>query len=276
MFDKKNQNKVFVIGFSLIFVVVIWSFARPVISKLVSGDENSDKKINEEIMKASTITPEALFKRLSAKDNKIFVFDLRSERDFGLGHIATSLNLSPEFLNIKAVNSAGADKTSNIVITNQGENVLEAAKKVNEMTEAGFSNTKYLQGGINAWKNKGYLLISSGGGDADESKIKKVDIKQLMGDASATSDTVQFLDAREERSFSEEHISGAINIPFSVLEKNQKEISPVKRVVVYGEDENEARRAAITLFDLNFFNVFVLEGGFKEWKQLGGKTEKSN
>jgi rhodanese-related sulfurtransferase len=33
---------------------------------------------------------------------------------------------------------------------------------------------------------------------------------------------------------------------------------------------------AITLFDLNFFNVFVMEGGLEEWSKAGGKIEKSN
>jgi rhodanese-related sulfurtransferase len=275
MFENKNQNKVFAIGFSLILIVAIWSFIKPVISKL-GGDENSDKKINEEIMKASIITPDTLFKKINEKNNKIFVFDFRSESDFSRGHISASSNVSLESLNNRAISLAGADKTADIVIVNQGENVLEAAKKVNELAMAGFPNTKYLQGGINAWENKGYLLISSGGGNLDESKIKRISVDQLINGASTASDTVQFLDTREKQSFSGGHIFGAINIPFSDLEKNQGEISPVKRVVVYGKDENEAKRAAITLFDLNFFNVFMLEGGFDGWSKMGGKTEKNN
>jgi rhodanese-related sulfurtransferase len=276
MFEKKNQNNVFIIGFSLILIVVIWSFVKPVVSKLRGEDDNSDKKINEEIMKASIITPEALFKRINAKGSTMFVFDLRNESDFSRGHITASSNVSSESLNNQTVNLAGASKTADIVIANQGENVLETAKKANELVAAGFSNTKYLQGGINAWKNKGYLLISSGGGNSDESKVKKISAVQLIGDASVGSETIQFLDVREKQSFSEGHISGAINVPFSDIEKNQDKISPVKKTVIYGKDENEAKRAAITLFDLNFFNVFVMEGGLEEWSKMGGETEKGN
>jgi rhodanese-related sulfurtransferase len=243
---------------------------------LGGGGEDSDKKINEEIMKAPIISPDALFKKINVKDNGLFIFDLRGESDFSREHIAASSNFSLESLNEKAIGSAGAGKTSDIVIVNQRENVFEAAKKVNELAVNGFPNSKYLQGGINAWKNRGYPLISSGGGNVDGSKLKKIEAERLVGGAGVGSGTIQFLDVRGKDSFSQGHIPGAINIPFSDLEKKQGEISPVKKVVVYGNDENEAGRAAITLFDLNFFNAFVLEGGLEGWKKTGGKTEGSN
>jgi len=273
MFERKNQNKVFAIGFVLILIVVAWSFVRPAISRLGDSGENSDKKINEEIMKAPAITPDSLFKKISAKDNKAFIFDLRDDIDFNRGHIEASVNISSDSLNSKALGSSGADKTSDIVITNEGEDVFGVAKKVNDLVANGFSNTKYLQGGISAWKNKGYLLVSSGGGEADESKIKKVSASQLISAGGSGSDSIQFIDVRDKQVFSTGHIPSAINIPLSELEKDQDKISPVKKVIVYGKDEDEAKRSAITLFDLSFFNAYVLEGGLDEWKKSGGKME---
>lgn len=273
MFEIKNQNKVFAIGFSLIIIVVAWSFIRPMISRFGDNEENSDKIINEEIMKASAVTPDSLFKEITAKGSKAFIFDLRDESDFSRGHIVASTNVSSDSLDEKALGSSGASKTSDIILTNQGEDVYGVAKKVNDLVADGFSNTKYLQGGINAWKNKGYLLVSSGGGEADDSKIKKIGADHFSNTGNSVSETVQFLDLRKNTDFTAEHIAGAINIPFSDLEKRQEELSPIKKVIIYGKDENEARWAAVTLFDLSFFNIYVLEGGLGEWKKTGGKTE---
>jgi len=267
---ERNQNKIFVVGFILILFVVVWSLARPGILKLFQKDQDSEKKINEEILKAPLITPKDLYERMKNKE-KALLFDIRSADDFMKGHLAMSENVPDGSLNLQKLNSSQAEKTSVVVLINQGDDVYEAARKTNELVAKGYVNAKYLQGGISTWKNRGYPLVSSDVSGGQEGKIKKINISDLAGDLSAGAELVQFVDVRSQESFGKGHIPGALNILLSDLEKNQDKISPVKKVVVYGNGEDEASRVAITLFDLNFFNVYVLEGGIEAWSGAGGQ-----
>lgn len=270
--NANNQNRIFAIGFVLIVLVVVWALAKPAVLRLAAGDENSEKKVNEEIMKAPMITAEELFAKLGNKE-KMIVTDIRSADDFAKGHIAASANLVPASVNKQNLQSLEADANSSIVVLNKGEDVLESARKTNELIAAGFKNTKYLQGGISAWMIKGYTLVSGGAAPIDNGKIKKVSVQQLISDLSSGTDIVQFVDLRDKSIFQSGHIPGAINLPLADLEKDQSKISPIKKVVIYGKDDGASNQAAVALFDFNFFSVYVLDGGLDAWKAAGGKLE---
>jgi rhodanese-related sulfurtransferase len=269
---EKNQNKIFVIGFVLIAFVITWALVRPFVGGIKNKGGNSEEKINAEILRAPSITSENLFNKLKEK-GKIFVIDMRSASDFEKGHIAASENAAAETINGEKLKLLEADKTSSIILANQGEDVYEMAKKTNNLIATGFSNTKYLQDGISAWQNQGYPLVSSSISEENSNKIKKINVENLIQALVAGEDVVQFLDVRNKEDFEKGHIKGALALSLAELEKNKDKISAVKKVVVYGGNEDEAKKAAITLFDLNFFNAYILEGGFDAWKTAGGKVE---
>jgi len=269
---EKKQNKIFIIGFVLIALIIVWTLARPFIGGLGNKKDNPEKKINAEILRAPSITSENLFAKFKNKE-KIFIIDMRPAGDFEKGHIIASENTSTEKINSDSLKSAGADKTSDIILLNQGDNIYEMAQKTNELVAAGFPNAKYLQDGMTAWQNQGFPLVSSSSSDENANKIKKISIDSLAQDLSAGGDIVQFLDVRGKVDFQTGHIAGAQNTPFAELEKNQDGISKVKKVVIYGGNDDEAKKAAVTLFDLNFFNAYVLDGGLDAWKTAGGKME---
>ena len=102
-------------------------------------------------------------------------------------------------------------------------------------------------------------------------QIKKITVEKLASELSGGDELVQFIDIRDKEKFNQGHIPRSINLPLPHLEANQKAISPVKKAVVYGENEEEASKAAVILFDLNFFNVYVLDGGLASWKNNNGK-----
>jgi rhodanese-related sulfurtransferase len=272
MIQQKNQNKAFVLGFILILAVVGWSLSRSMLSKYSSGEDNSEKKINEEILKAPLIAPEDLYEDLKGKE-KIILFDLRSADEFSRSHLAGAVNLQRESLNAQKMKSVGAEKTSIVVLMNQGDDVYETAQKTNELVAAGFVNTKYLQGGVKDWQIQGYTLISGGKDPLDSKKIKKMKIEELVGELLVSTDLVKFLDVRNSADFEKEHIPGTVNIPLSNLDKDQKSLSYMEKIIVYGKSEEEASQAAAILFDLNFFNVYVLEEGLDIWKKAGGRVE---
>ncbi len=269
---EKKQNKIFIIGFVLIALIIVWTLARPFVGGIGSKKNDPEAKINAEILQAPSITSEDLFSKLKNKE-KIFVIDMRSAGDFEKGHIIASENTSAEKINGESLRSSGAEKTSSVILLNQGDNIYEMAQKTNELIAAGFPNAKYLQDGITAWRNQGFPLVSSSSSDENANKVKKISVGELAQDLNAGGDIVQFLDIRSASDFQTSHIAGALSVPFTELEKNQDGISKVKKVVVYSGNEDEAKKAVVTLFDLNFFNAYFLEGGFDAWKTAGGKVE---
>lgn len=272
MYSKQNQNRIFVVGFILIALVIIWFLVKPVILKFTKGGENSEEKINAEILKAPSIGSQELFRKIENKES-IIIVDLREEEEFNKGHIVASRRYIADELDAKKIDSLGIGKTSGLVLVNSGDDVYETAKKVNELAAAGFVNAKYLLGGISDWKSQGFPLISGGGLQEDSSKTKKISLDELTNDLNMGEDLIQFLDIRSTGDFEAGHIVGALNIPLANLEKEQDKLSPVKKTVMYGADEKETAKAAAALFDLNFYNVWVLEGGLEAWKSAGGKIE---
>lgn len=272
MYSRQNQNRIFIIGFALIILVIVWFLAKPVVLKFAKSDESSEEKINAEILKAPSVSSQELFRKMEAKEN-IIIVDLRGKEEFDKGHIVTSQRYVVDELDAKKIDSFDIGKMISLVLVNSGDNVYETAKKVNELVASGFVNAKYLLGGISSWKSQGFPLISSGGLQEDESKVKKISLDELIDDLNAGGDLIQFLDIGNTGDFEANHITGALNIPLASLEKEQNKLSPLKKIIIYGAGEEETARAAVILFDLNFYNAWVLEGGFEAWENAGGKTE---
>lgn len=272
MRDKQNQNKIFIAGFFLILAVIVWALARPAILKLTARDGNSEEMINAEILKAPVISAKNLLEEMK-NEKKFLIFDLRGRDEFEKNHLAGSLNVASGELDAEKLKSLGAEKTSPIVILNQGDDAFEMAGKINELVSAGYANAKYLQGGISDWQAEAYPVVSGGKSPLDDKKIKKIGMDELSEVLSGGPDVVQFVDLRSAEKFKAGHVPGALNLPFSELEKNRNSISAARKVVVYSENEDESFAAAAALFDLNFFNIFVLSGGLEVWTAGGGKIE---
>lgn len=273
MQDEKKQQKIFAVGFSLIVVVILGFLLKPLISNWRNHAQNSDEqKANAEILKAPSITADDLFQEIR-RNSKIFLVDISSNDDFKRGHIATAANVPEEKLDKNFFKNIGADSTANIIAINQGDDLATLATRVNKIVAEGFVNAKYLRGGIADWKNQGYPIVSSGASDIDGAKVKKITIEEIKNEAGINPTLLQFLDVRSKGSFAAGHIVGAINIPLAELERRKNEAPAAKKIIIYGADENESFQAAVILFDLNFFNVWQMQGTLEGWKAADGKTE---
>ncbi len=276
MQSEEKQQKIFAVGFSVIVIIILFFLLKPfVLDRESNQKEQNEQKANAEILKAPSVMPEDLFGKIQDK-SKIFLIDVSSQEDFKRGHIEKAVNVSLEGLNGDFLKIIGAEKTADIFVMNQGDNLAELAAGVNKIIADGFVNSKYLRGGISGWREEGYPLVSLGGSEADDVKVKKITIDEIRKDVETGPEFIQFLDVREKDSFAREHIFRAINIPFPELETRKSEISSLKKIIVYGEDEEKAFQAAVALFDLNFFNVWQLEGGIEDWKAAGGNVESAN
>ncbi|HLM84479.1 MAG TPA: rhodanese-like domain-containing protein [Candidatus Bathyarchaeia archaeon] len=276
--DDIKQHRTFIIGFALIVLIIFWFLLKPFVSDWKNRQKNqADQRANAEILKAPSIVSDNLFQMIQKKST-MFLVDISAPDDFKRGHIATAVNIYADKLNKEFVASLGAQPTADIFVINQGNegDLAGLAASVNKIVSAGFANAKYLRGGISDWKDKGYPLVSSGGSDDDNYKVKKISIDEIKNEAAINPGLLQFLDVRVKDEYLSEHIVEAINIPLSDLETRKSEIPSVKKTIVYGSDENESFQASVTLFDLNFFNIYQMDDGIAEWKGAGGNTKSGN
>lgn len=83
------------------------------------------------------------------------------------------------------------------------------------------------------------------------------------------------IDIRSGQSFAQEHIIGAINVPFAKIDKWAADVSQVISdeliIYLYSEDGTESDKAAKMLRDKGYSQYISLVGGLKEWKNQRGK-----
>jgi len=82
------------------------------------------------------------------------------------------------------------------------------------------------------------------------------------------------IDIRSEQSFAQEHIIGAINIPFEKIDRWAADVSQVISdeliIYLYSEDGTKSDKAAKMLRDKGYSQYISLVGGLKEWKNQKG------
>ncbi len=82
------------------------------------------------------------------------------------------------------------------------------------------------------------------------------------------------IDIRSEQSFAQEHIIGAINVPFENIDRWAADVSQVISdeliIYLYSEDGTESDKAAKRLRDKGYSQYISLVGGLKEWKNQKG------
>lgn len=147
----------------------------------------------------------------------------------------------------------------NIEIVLVGDDEEYTRQMAEMMAQIGL-NTKYLQGGINAWKWD--LVESSSGGH-----ISSIDLRKWLDQGSNDCDLF-LLDVREPDEFKEWNIDGSVNIPLSKLAPTKESINDIpkdKRIITICSHGNRSTIAKY-LLERYGFSVSVLEGGLKSWK----------
>lgn len=83
------------------------------------------------------------------------------------------------------------------------------------------------------------------------------------------------IDVREKGDFVQEHIFRAVPIPRGLLEVRMPSRVPDRRipVIVYDAGGDRAKASAITLENIGFQDVRVLDGGLAAWKDAGHRTD---
>ena len=171
--------------------------------------------------------------RSEIRDNSIKVIDVRRENDYKQDHIPNSVNLplatllsddSPENV-LKLVNSMGIDDETPVVVYDDTFGAL-ASRVAWTLEWIGHSNVTLLETTYSNWKSLGL---------ENDSKIPDISNKDhsmnLQSNILATSDYLEsaktrddviLIDNRERLNYLEQHIPGAMSLPYRTLASNDK------------------------------------------------------
>lgn len=132
--------------------------------------------------------------------------------------------------------------------------------------------------GINHWRSAGMPLV---GDWSVEARITDAAGENLIIDLAQArrlfeeGDGVLFVDARPQSEYAQEHISGALSLPWQEAERyfaqTAGRLEGRKMIVTYcdGESCDLSHELALFLKDMGFENVRVLVNGLTVWRKAG-------
>lgn len=239
--------------------------------------------------------------RSELRDNSVRVIDVRREEDYKKSHIPNAVNLplanllsddSPERV-VKLVNTIGIDDETHVVVYDDTFGAL-ASRVAWTLEYLGHSKVSLLETTFSKWKSLGL---------EHDDKIPQIQSKehtiQLNSEILSTTDyleasknkpNVLLIDNRERLNYLEQHIPGAINLPYRTLATQDKILRPkedMKRLLdnrgITGEFEIITYCGSVgTLSGLAYYalksiglsNIKLYVRSFKEWKGLEKPTVK--
>ena len=249
--------------------------------------------LSQEKTVRTTIDADSL--RSEIRDKSVRVIDVRREEDYKQNHIPTAVNLplanllsddSPERV-VKLTQSMGIDDETPVVVYDDTFGAL-ASRVAWTLEYIGHSDVSLLDMTYGHWKSLGLE------NDADLPSIQsKTHSLNLRPEILATADYLEqskekegvtLIDNRERLNYLEQHIPGAINIPYRTLASNDKIIKPKDEMKRLLENRNVSKDSEIitycgsvgTLSGLAYYalksanlpNVKLYVRSFKEWKNL--------
>jgi thiosulfate/3-mercaptopyruvate sulfurtransferase len=252
--------------------------------------------------KTTRITIDADTLRSEIRDKSVKVLDIRKEEDYKQGHIPEAINLplanlltddSPERV-LQFMKSFGIGDETPVVVYDDTFGAL-ASRVAWTLEYVGHEEVSLLDITFGTWKKLG-LEVNTG----SPSPSKSNHSLKLQPQILATSDYLVpakekgtiLVDNRERLNFLEQHIPGAINIPYRMLASGQNILRPkddLKRVI---QNRNINQDSEIitycgsvgTLSGLGYYalksigmeNVKLYVRSFKEWKSLEKPIEKQS
>lgn len=239
--------------------------------------------------------------RSEIRDKSVRVIDVRREDDYKQDHIPTSVNLplanllsddSPDRIQ-KLIQSMGIDDETCVVVYDDTFGAL-ASRVAWTLEYLGHSDVTLLETTYSNWKSLGLEHDS----DIPEIQNKEHSVN-LQSDILATLDYLEsakerddviLIDNRERLNFLEQHIPGAISLPYRTLASKDKILrskEDMKRLLenrgVTGNSEIITYCGSVgTLSGLAYYalksadlpNVKLYVRSFKEWKNLQKPTVK--
>ena len=120
--------------------------------------------------------------------------------------------------------------------------------------------------------SEGFLNIVN---DA-KSRVREVSVAETQQRMGANND-VKLIDVREDNEWDTAHAAGSIHLGKGIIERDIETTVPDKdtELILYCGGGYRSALAADALQKMGYTNVFSMAGGWKAWKESGGKIEKA-
>jgi phage shock protein E len=108
------------------------------------------------------------------------------------------------------------------------------------------------------------------------SAIKNIEVEEAE-ELLQENENVVVLDVRTPKEYSEGHIAGAKNLNFNDRKNFQEQLAGLDKeqtYLVHCAVGGRSAQAREMMKELNFQNVYHLEGGFKAWEKAGKPVER--
>ena len=206
-----------------------------------------------------------------------YLIDVRSEGEFGSGHMPGSINV-PGGQAVQRADDFVAVRNGQIVfISNESARAVMAAYWYRQM---GFLHVAVLQGGIRGWTEsggrtqKGLPHNQPMAFEAARQAVRVIEppiVEGLMRDSA-----VLLLDVGSSLDFETSHIPGAKWISRGWLDLKLPKLYPDRNqpIVMTCADGRQSILAALTLRELGYSDIVVLDGGVRAWSTAGLLTEQ--
>lgn len=260
--EEKNSSKdaIVLILLSIITIAGIGFFVvRLWFPDLLNNKEEGSNIIEEEEIYDDSDIPKISIEELRSKleNNEDFVLvDVQNTEDFIKASIPTSISIPLAEIDQRYEE---LPKNKEIIALDAGGNCQECSRAVEILRDKGIIDIKKLNGGVNAWADAGYPVIT--GSDITFQNINSDGLLDLVD----ASEDVVIVDVREEEEYNNSHIRGAIHIPFQGLSENIDNITKDKKIIIYDNLGNRSKVAVKQFVLKGYVNVTNLLKGFDDW-----------
>ncbi|MEK9136726.1 MAG: rhodanese-like domain-containing protein [Bacteroidota bacterium] len=239
-----------------------FSLLAAMVSMATAGLAAAQQKVNiyqTTLQEANQATPEITteeLRKILASGSEP-VFDVRSAKEYAIGHIPGSINLYEK--EVEQIVQLYPDKEAHIVLYCNGPFCGKSKRTAEHLAKLGYRNIKRYQLGIPVWRALGNTV------QTDLEGVRYV----LMGDKTAV-----FVDARTEAEFEARSVPGAVNIHAGEAEQaNEDGRLPLKdkgsRVIVFGNTAQDARIVAEQIGKKAYWNSSYFGGSYQELDRAG-------
>ena len=118
--------------------------------------------------------------------------------------------------------------------------------------------------------SKGFLKLVN---DAKR-RIREVTVPETQK-RTAENPAAKLIDVREDTEWQAGHAAGAVHLGKGIIERDIEEKVPDKttEIILYCGGGYRSALAADVLQRMGYTNVFAMAGGWRAWKESGGKIE---
>ena len=270
---RQTDKNLLIITLLVIAFIFVWTFSNYQSAKKTQLNQQKERlqektfksQLKQERESLPSITFVELKTELSSKNLPLpLIVDLRSVEAYQNSHIVASIH----------INDLDVTRTGrNIILITADGNTVELFSLYTVLTESQ-NQVRILTGGFYEWENSGGITVSSSDSKsfANQAKVRLVEPRDVDEASNKNPQDILTIDVRRNGNFIKGHIPKAINIPLTELEKEYRNIPNKKTIYIYGADELTSFNAGVMLYDLGFFNIKTINGGFAAWQKYNYPT----